>query len=394
MNYKHNPTALRTGMSGTLLGKHYRVIGRVVMGMEEDGETYYWNEFNLLDNSGENATLVYEETERGGMWKLFTMFAPEYPMTAADAATRKIGDELNLEGTQVRVTLVDESRVYYIEDQAPEGVEIGDVAHYFNAEARNTMIVVSWTGDEVEYFRGKDLSRYDMQQGFKISTPTTSSVISNWPSADGSSTQSTNLKWAAVIIPFVVIGSIFVFIAVSSGSRRSRHSSPPAMKHVAAATQKLQTGAVIKLDGKSQRIRSHTLMGIDAIGASFDRHEYEMVDDEENLSLLVQGAKDFTLFTPLQPFRPMPQTAAAALRMGNLVDIDGYVAPLTEIFQSKVLNTDTSSHPDTSMGSVLFGFTAKTNSTLLLARWTHNQIAFYRGRTLSEREIDTFGKNR
>ena len=46
------------------------------------------------------------------------------------------------------MTLVDESRVYHIEGKAPEGVEIGDVAHYFNAETGNNMQVVSWTGDE------------------------------------------------------------------------------------------------------------------------------------------------------------------------------------------------------------------------------------------------------
>ena len=78
-------------------------------------------------------------------------------MTAADAATKQAGDPLNLDGTAVRVTLVDESRVCDIEGEAPEGVEVGDVARYFNAESGNTMQVVSWTGEEVEYFRGKSL---------------------------------------------------------------------------------------------------------------------------------------------------------------------------------------------------------------------------------------------
>ena len=37
-------------MTGTLSGTRYRVVGRVVLGMEEGGETYYWNEFNLVDD--------------------------------------------------------------------------------------------------------------------------------------------------------------------------------------------------------------------------------------------------------------------------------------------------------------------------------------------------------
>src|SRR6185436_1169533 len=106
-----NPTALRLGQSGVLAGRQFRIVGRVVMGMDDNGETYYWNEFNIVDNAGEHATLVFEDTDRGGEWKLFTMFEPQYTMTAEDAATRRIGDELNLEGTQVRVSLVDESQV-------------------------------------------------------------------------------------------------------------------------------------------------------------------------------------------------------------------------------------------------------------------------------------------
>jgi len=31
----------------------------------EDGEIYHWNEFNLLSETGETATLVFERTERG-----------------------------------------------------------------------------------------------------------------------------------------------------------------------------------------------------------------------------------------------------------------------------------------------------------------------------------------
>ena len=67
-----NPTHLRVGMPGNFAGKDYRVIGRVVMGETEGGETYYWNEFNLEAGDGGYADLVYEETERGGEWRLFT----------------------------------------------------------------------------------------------------------------------------------------------------------------------------------------------------------------------------------------------------------------------------------------------------------------------------------
>ena len=100
-----NPTPIRIGMTGNLAGKHYRVVGRVVLGEEEAGETYYWNEFNLESDGGDVATLVYEETEQGGEWRLFHLFEPDHPMTAADAATKRLGDPLNLDGTPMFVRL-------------------------------------------------------------------------------------------------------------------------------------------------------------------------------------------------------------------------------------------------------------------------------------------------
>ena len=39
-----NPTPIKVGMSGTFNGRQYRVAGRVVIGMDEGGEQYFWNE--------------------------------------------------------------------------------------------------------------------------------------------------------------------------------------------------------------------------------------------------------------------------------------------------------------------------------------------------------------
>lgn len=155
-------------MTGKLSGTQYRVVGRVVLGEDEDGDTYYWNEFNLESDGGGVATLVYEETEQGGEWRLFRLFEPAHPLTAADAATKRAGDPLNLDGVQMFVRLVSKSRIYHIEGKAPEGEAVGEVAHYFNAAAGNTMIVVSWTGEEVEFYKGLDLSPTTVSAAFNV----------------------------------------------------------------------------------------------------------------------------------------------------------------------------------------------------------------------------------
>src|SRR5690348_3077991 len=100
MSYE-NPTPLKVGATGTLNGWRVRVAGRIVMGVEIDGATYFWNEYHLLDGSGNAATLVFEETENGYEWKLFRAFTPLRPLSAGEAAAKKVGDMINLDGTPV-----------------------------------------------------------------------------------------------------------------------------------------------------------------------------------------------------------------------------------------------------------------------------------------------------
>jgi hypothetical protein len=386
-----NPTALHIGMSGDLSGQKYRVVGRVVMGMDDNGETYYWNEFNIVNDAGEHATLIFEDTERGGEWKLFTMFEPEYPMTAEDAATRRVGDELNLEGSQVSVTLVDESRVYYIEGEAPEGVEVGDVAHYFNAEAANTMIVVSWTGSEVEFFRGMDLPRGTVARAFGLPAEERGSFLPAQALAGGKSSLTQSAPDVAKKILPVLIGlAIMSIFAISFFSCKSRRSSSPTVK-IAAPRLRLPTGSAGKLDGRTYRIRAHALVEVTAVGSRFDRHEYFMADDEENSALLIHGltagAKDFMLFIPLEPVEPFTPERVAALRVGDIANVDGVIAPVKEMFQSTISSNDGETPANVRAREPLFGFIARTNSTVLLVRWTNDRITFHRGRTFPEKVV-------
>ena len=163
-----NPTSVRLGMTGDFVGKHYRVAGRIVMSMEEGGGTYYWNEFHLVGDQGNCATLVFEETDNGPEWRLFTLLEPAPQMSFSEVTSKRVGDRMEFEGKTLRITCVDESRVCHIEGEAPEGVEKGDVARYFNAESGNEMIVVSWTGEEIEVYRGLTLPGHAVTSAFGI----------------------------------------------------------------------------------------------------------------------------------------------------------------------------------------------------------------------------------
>jgi len=395
-----NPTPLHIGMSGTLGGRRYRVAGRVVMGMEDEGETYYWNEFNLVGDDGSSVTLVYEEGEAGGEWKLFTLFEPENPMNVPDASSKRVGDMVNLDGTERRVTLVDESRVYHIEGEAPEGVEAGDVACYFNVETGDKMLVASWTSDEIEFYWGADLPRGAVATAFGLRAEQLggtgqavgSSLLS--PAAFGASADGVSRGVFKVVLALALAAIGFYLI-----SSRLPGRSRAVVAKTAAPAAPLVIGSEGRLSGKTWRVRGHRLVEIAQVGRLDDRHEYELADDDGGRALLVCGLKpgdtDWVLFTPLEPTEPLTPVQAAALRVGSEVNLDGRVARVIRLFQSVVRQAEGPDLPDLKANPVFFGFDAQSGSTPLLVRWTEAGIVVYRGEALpAKRAAGTFTRGR
>ncbi len=383
-----NPTPIRVGMSGSLSGSRYRVAGRVVLGADVDGVTYYWNEFNLVDDAGDSVTLVYEETENGAEWRLFTLFEPDMPMSIQEAAGKRVGDAVTLDNTRLNVTLVDESRVYFIEGEAPEGVEVGDVAHYFNAEGGRKMFVVSWTGNEVEFYQGVNISKGMVASAFNVSGEAFKNFVT--PSSANSLTaplfaDSDRSRWVFPVVSAVVIGIIIFGILTFSRSLTSGSIS----KTPAAAAILPDSGAGV-LKGSNYWIEAHALTEIAEVGRRFERHEYILSDDHDVKSLLVcglsPGGKDWYLFSPVEPLNPLTPEQAAALKSGEVVNIDGYVASISELFQATLLQT-TGNQPDVNRGTVFYGFVAQSGKTVLLVRWNNSGIRCYQGKAMVQKEV-------
>ena len=164
-------------------------------------------------------------------------------MTAEEAATKRVGDPLNLDGTDVRVTLVDESRVYHIEGEAPEGVEVGDVAHYFNAGGGEHMVVVSWTGDEVECYHGVNLSQSIVAAAFNVRLPAFSSQCRRAALA------------LTALATKVIVGAVVAIIVFAGYCAFFPKHRPPAVIKTSAPPSRLMTGSAGRLQGKEFRIQ-------------------------------------------------------------------------------------------------------------------------------------------
>ncbi len=380
-------------MTGTISGKRYRVVGRVVLGEHEAGGTYYWNEYNLETFDGTSATLVFERTEHGGEWRLFHMFEPDFPMTADDAATRRVGDPLNLEGTQVFVNFVSKSHVYHIEGKAPEGVAQGKEAHYFNAITGSKMIVVSWTGEEVEFYKGINLSREVVSSAFNVRISSFTGALSG----PGSGCKNSSM--------ILVVGFFLcIFVVLEIGSPLfTRRRRAPAFVHTAAPASPLAIGQRGTLAGKQFQIQSHAVVEISMVDWKFDRHEYLLSAEDGSRYLLVFGSKpgaaDWLLLHPVDPTHPPGETSppqtpataqqAAAVKWGQTVNLNGTAAKVTELFQSHIRKMESPEASDLNTGDTFYGFTATAPNTQFLVRWNSQYINFFQGKVMPEKDVLT-----
>ena len=336
-----NPTPLRLGATGFLDGQSYRVVGRVVVGMEEAGETYYWQEFNLVDRTGLNATLVWED----GEWKLFTLFEPRHPLTAPEAAGKRLGETVNLDGQPTPITLVDESRVYFIEGVAPEGIEVGDIAHYFNADAGDRMIVASWTGDEIEFYWGTDLNARDVASAFGFTAPATL--------GGGGALGVSPANVAGKVVPVLILGVIALV-----GFNWWRHRPPP-------IPRKPPTPAGLT---NSNPAVAHSVVEWARAGGIADQHEYVLPD-----GLLVGGGDRWHWYQPVTNPPELTPPQAAAKRIGDLIPLAGREWTIRDLFLRKAAGAS-------------FGFLAGNGAETALVRWTEDAIVLHIGRPVSVAE--------
>ena len=388
-----NPTALRLGAQGMFDGRQFTVKGRVVLGMELDGETYYWNEFNLVDQSGGAVTLVHEETEDGYVWKLFRLYEPLHALSIGEARAKRAGETVNFEGRPIHISLVDQSRVYHIEGEAPEGVEVGDIANYFNADAGDRTLVASWSGDEIEFYEGRDLPEGRVERAFNLSDGSTESVPTSFTSTFGSGGSGGSGFGARTV---VTIGGLLLTIiaALFSCNRSNRHSQraappPPPPVPVVQLVDNMH-GA---LAGRNYTIAGQAQVEIAKQGGNFDRPEFDLADDSGGHALFINalnGSKrEWHLFQPMATPEGFTPYEAAALRQGSPATIAGRTMQVTQLFQSRVLSTTGQPAPTLWSADMQYGLLARVGNEWLIARWNETEIQLFSGKPVPESEVRT-----
>lgn len=367
-----NPTKLRVGASGTLEGRACRVLGRVVL---STADGYKWQEYRLQFADATEATLVFES----GDWKLFRLFEPSSAMTLPEAAAVRADDIVTIEGRSITVTYVGKSRVVYLEGQPPEGVELGDRADYFNAEpARGKMVVVSWTGEEMEFYEGYGLGERTVVRAFNLPQPAflvrMVDAFRRLPLNFG------EVMFAGLILVFVLVGILDNF------ERDAVFDDPPPKRPAPAAM--LPDHGRGKLGAHTYTVVGHTVVEVSRPGASFDRHEYAVTDETGAKALLVQSvegnAVEWQLLVPATVAPAFTPLAAAQVPMGKVTTAEGQQgeAVLWLLKVGKVQGEPTS-WPAVQQ----YGFMVRLPDHFLHARWTENFLQMFVGQRVAVNDV-------
>jgi hypothetical protein len=178
-----------------------------------------------------------------------------------------------------------------------------------------------------------------------------------------------------------------------SDSRPTRR--PSAVKFFTAPSSSFELSGEGTLNGTKYRIESRLLVEVDEMGEHSRRHEYFLTNDEGGSALLIQGmqpgTKDWTLFTALHPIEAMTPQQAAKVTTGQIVNVDGVVAAVTDLFLSKIITADDPSGGSAATADSLhYGFLARKNTMLLMVRWNAIEITFREGMPVPEEEIKKF----
>ncbi len=286
-----NPTPLYIGAPGTLKGWRTRVAGRAVMSMEDGGARYSWHEFFLVGDDGEAATLVFEEGENGPEWKLFRWLEPRAPITAAEARKKKVGDTVALDGHPTPVTLVDQSRVDYLEGEIPEGVTVGDIANYFNADAGNRMLVASWTGDEIEFYQGFDLEAAEVAQAFGFSdrAERAAGIARSQEAFAASTRRATRLTIFAAAVVVLLVVLVAGLFAVRKTNRPASPAGTAARPAAGKPALILKNGDRLALAGATWTVSAAALTQVGRKVQPGAWREYPVINDAGGRALLVNG---------------------------------------------------------------------------------------------------------
>ena len=190
-----------------------------------------------------------------------------------------------------------------------------------------------------------------------------------------------------------VFGVIFIILAfVAANVIPSGARFRPVVKPKLSAPL-LAVGGTGRIGNTTWNIRTVAPVEIAAVGQRYACHQYELNDEQGMAAILLhnpqEAVRGWTFLRPFVPEKPMTALEAAARRVGDTVEIDGVKAVVRNLFLTSVQPSQGLEKAKPTARTMLYGFKAQAGSTnLFLVRWNEGGITFYKGATVSAKEIN------
>jgi hypothetical protein len=283
--------------------------------------------------------------------------------------------------------------VIFVEGNPPDWLAPGDEADFFNAEANGHMLVVSWTGEEVEYYYGGTISRKKVAETFGLPHLRARTRSTTDYSFANQSSGNSWLGWVVVLGFFGVIAAVFLLPLTGSRGR----PAPPAKQDAPEFVLPVGVDGTAPSLG-SVRIAGLASMEIGELGARFDRHEYFLRSPNGFTALLIDasapGSKSWLLLRAEPTPTAWTPAKLAALRVGQPLNWAGTGFRVTRIQASRLLVKIGDFPGFANVADQRYGLLAQEGSEWLFARWSETELTLYRGRELSERDVKQAFGNR
>jgi hypothetical protein len=193
-------------MRATFHSKQYELVRHLVLGMQEKGKTYTWQEFHLRAADGADRVLVYDT----GRWQLMEAFVPEPPLSWQQVAGLTPGCFARLDGARgATVTAVAAAEVRAVEGARMAGDTVGKQYNFLEAKYRGRLYTVEWTGDDIVFYRGRPLATPQVYMAFGLRHELTALAEAE--------TRRRSWNLLAIACLFMALASLCVWLGAGSG---------------------------------------------------------------------------------------------------------------------------------------------------------------------------------
>jgi hypothetical protein len=160
------PRPLEIGATGTLFDKKYHVTGHAVVDIAEVGAHWERHEYELTDDTGATALLVCGDEPGGANWLCWEPLVPMSALTAREAAAKKVGEPVAIDGYNGRVSELFLSTVEQIDGDGISGLKTGTVCYGLRGVNEYRSLLARWDSSGIQYYRGRTLPAKKGAAGF------------------------------------------------------------------------------------------------------------------------------------------------------------------------------------------------------------------------------------